>query len=195
MTITDDNTVASQEKDKRAKYAEYMRQWRLKNAEHNYEYNRAYAEKNKKKWVEYRKRENKKRREREDKEPVRAYFREYRKKNPERTQRLRQKYNTSHAEELRQRSRIRKTKTGRAMDNARRRAAMLNRIPAWVDWGAIRAIYAECKRLNREAGIIKYHVDHIFPLKGKTVSGLHVHNNLQIIPAIDNLRKNNKTPL
>lgn len=38
---------------------------------------------------------------------------------------------------------------------------------------------------------IKWHVDHVIPLKGKQVSGLHIWNNLQVIPAIENLRKTN----
>lgn len=38
----------------------------------------------------------------------------------------------------------------------------------------------------------KWHVDHVIPLQGKQVCGLHVWNNFAVIPASENLRKNNK---
>lgn len=58
------------------------------------------------------------------------------------------------------------------------------RVPKWADQEKIDEIYR-----NKPDG---YHVDHIIPLNGKTVSGLHVHNNLQYLSIEDNRLKSNK---
>lgn len=66
-------------------------------------------------------------------------------------------------------------------------------MPAWADRDAIRAIYAECRRISQETGI-KHHVDHYYPLKNPLVCGLHNQYNLQIIPAAQNQSKGNSLP-
>ena len=57
-------------------------------------------------------------------------------------------------------------------------------MPKWANKDKIKEVY-----INRPQG---YQVDHIIPLKGKLVSGLHVENNLQYLSAFDNRSKNNK---
>ena len=74
----------------------------------------------------------------------------------------------------------------------RRQAQKLNATPSWADFDKIRWFYAEAKRLSNETGI-KHHVDHIVPLKSKLVCGLHVHTNLQVLPALENQKKSNRS--
>lgn len=72
----------------------------------------------------------------------------------------------------------------------KRRAAKIQRTPAWADLDAMRDMYDRAHALTEETGA-EYHVDHIYPLQGKLVSGLHVHNNLQILTASENSKKRN----
>jgi 5-methylcytosine-specific restriction endonuclease McrA len=82
----------------------------------------------------------------------------------------------------------------RAANAAKRRAAKLQRTPPWLTQqhhDQIASMYAERTRLNYETGI-DHHVDHIVPLQGKNVCGLHVPWNLQVLTATENIRKSNK---
>jgi len=75
----------------------------------------------------------------------------------------------------------------------KRQASKLNRTPAWLtdfDHLHMECLYQVGAMRTRESGYA-WHVDHIIPLQGKTVSGLHVPSNLRVIPATENLRKNN----
>lgn len=78
--------------------------------------------------------------------------------------------------------------------HAARRAAKLNRTPAWLSEADLEFIglrYKEAQAMTRLTGI-KHTVDHIIPLQGKLVSGLHVPSNLCVIPDRVNYAKGNK---
>lgn len=72
----------------------------------------------------------------------------------------------------------------------KRRAAKIHRTPEWADDKQIAAYYKIAASLSDAMGR-RYTVDHIIPLQGKRVSGLHVQNNLQILLHEDNCRKRN----
>lgn len=80
--------------------------------------------------------------------------------------------------------------------NARSRAKKLSATPDWLtdnQHDDIKSMYALAKKFSGICGI-PYHVDHITPLKGKNVCGLHVPWNLQLLAAPLNLSKGNRVP-
>lgn len=75
--------------------------------------------------------------------------------------------------------------------NSMRRAQLMLAAPKWLSEEQIDEIdniYLSARKLEEESGE-KYHVDHIVPLRGKFVSGLHVPWNLQVISQSENLKK------
>jgi hypothetical protein len=77
---------------------------------------------------------------------------------------------------------------------AKRRAATQTRMPPWLNqthYAEIEGAYLFAKVMEQITGQ-KHHVDHIEPLQGEDVSGLHVPWNLRVIPARDNFAKGNR---
>ncbi len=94
---------------------------------------------------------------------------------------------------LAERKRFKKNKDKMAAKLARRLASKDNRTPKWLkplDFQHIRLFYKAAKDLTNELGI-KFEVDHIIPLRGEFISGLHVPSNLQVITAVENRNKSN----
>lgn len=83
-------------------------------------------------------------------------------------------------------------------NNAKRRYKIRNSsTPKWEE-ELTSFVFQEAQRLRKLRDSytgIKWHVDHIIPICGKDVSGLHVWNNFAVIPKVDNLRKGNKNSI
>ena len=77
---------------------------------------------------------------------------------------------------------------------AKHRAVKLQRTPAWLDEDSLWMIEQayELAALRTKLFGFSWHVDHVIPLQGRVVSGLHVPFNLQVIPALQNIAKHNK---
>ena len=86
-----------------------------------------------------------------------------------------------------------RNKPKKAALEAKRRAAILQRTPNWLtddDLWIIEEAY-DLAALRTQTFGFAWHVDHVIPLQGRKVSGLHVPENLQVIPGSDNVKKHN----
>jgi hypothetical protein len=85
-----------------------------------------------------------------------------------------------------------KNNAARCAARAMQRIAIKNlATPTWADISKIQEIYQLAERKRIESGEM-WHVDHIVPLKSKTVCGLHVACNLQLLRAAENVAKSNR---
>ena len=73
---------------------------------------------------------------------------------------------------------------------AKRRSQLKKAFPEWASKEAIEFFYILAKELESHTGV-PHEVDHIVPLQGREVCGLHVEDNLQVITAEANRRKSN----
>lgn len=114
-------------------------------------------------------------------------------KNPERKAALNKKW----IELNQEKNRIMKCdwqKNNPAIGAAKTKRYLTRKKNAYAQWANeffIKEIY-HLAELRSKAFGFKWHVDHIIPLNGRNVCGLHVENNLQVIPWIDNIIKSNR---
>ena len=123
----------------------------------------------------------------------------FRKANPEKTKEIQKRSRIKHREKykaglaIRQKRYVLKNQEKYTAFQSKRRAAKLQRTPSWLTkdhLDEIETFYTAALAFRIYTGLT-YHVDHIVPLQGKKVCGLHVPWNLQVISATDNLKKSN----
>lgn len=150
---------------------------------------KASKSKNPDRFIELRRRRDKRRYQRimsESPEVLRQKAVKTRQANPERARAWNRKWQQSFKADDPQRFRA-----IYAANAQKRNAIKLKATPAWADLEKIREFYDTAAALNMLTGEW-HHVDHIVPLRSNTVCGLHVHTNLRITTAAENLSKGNR---
>jgi len=166
----------------------YAREWRIKNPDKQAAANKRYDEKNRDKRSAYAKQYRK-----DNPEKIKALFESWAKSNPEKIKGYAVKATKAwlerNPEYLKEHYKANKERYVAA--RARRRAAQESATPSWltaIDKAMIQEMYDVSEARYIQTGI-KHHVDHIVPINGKGVAGMHVPWNLQVITAQENLSK------
>lgn len=161
-------------KDPEARKA-YQKAYAQRNREAAYQRIKEWRAANPEKWAEQSKRYTEKYPEKRV-----AIVQAWRDRNPEKAAESSRKTRAKHAARV-------------LANKAKYRAVKLQATPTWLNkahWFEMSCVYVYRDALKR-AGF-DYEVDHIVPLRGKNVSGLHVPENLQVILATQNRLKNNR---
>ena len=122
----------------------------------------------------------------DNKEKIAAYRKQWRLDNKEKAKEYDRQYHLDNQEKIAKKNKqwkIDNPENCRATA-AKRRASKLQRTVGWSDYLVIQMIYQDCPE--------GMEVDHIIPLQGKNVSGLHVAWNLQYLTPKENQEKGNK---
>lgn len=169
---------AKRRAEKSDEIKQYLADWYVKNRKHVLARCREY---NKRPEVKARERKRQSARYAARREAIQAARKAYYKANPEAKRRFNE-YLKRH---------YRENPGMYAARCVKRRTARDKATPSWADANEINRIYKMATEITRKTGI-QHHVDHIVPLQGRNVCGLHVEYNLQVIPAKDNLQKSNR---
>lgn len=132
----------------------------------------------------------------ENRERIKRLQSEYYEKNKEKLLDSFRSYYLKNREEIRKRGKLHyeNNKALYLAYSRTRKATLIKRTPSWLtqdEYDQISSIYKQCREISDSVGVI-HHVDHIVPLNGSNVCGLHVPWNLQITPAEINLKKSNR---
>jgi len=126
---------------------------------------------------------------------IKAREKAYYQNNPDKVKASAKAYYQNNSEKIKARKKAYQQNNSDKVNayNAKRRATKLNATPSWLTGpqeAHIKRTYALATLMKEITGK-DHHVDHIIPLNGKNVSGLHVPWNLQVLPADINIAKSN----